>query len=152
MKKQLLTFNSEQTKKAAKILVTNILKNKINKNAFVVALKGNLGSGKTTFVQGLAKRLGIKEKILSPTFVLMKKFVIRNSQFKNFFHLDCYRIEKEKELLGLGFKEIISNHQNIIIIEWADKIKKIIPKNAIWIKIKFINEKIRKIIIKNDKR
>ena len=150
MKKQ-LTYNLSQTQKIAKQLARDVLKNKNNKKSFVLALEGDLGSGKTSFVQGFAKGLGIKEKILSPTFILMKKFTIHNSQFKNFYHLDCYRLQKPKEILNLGFKEIISNPQNIVVIEWADRIKKILPKDIVWIKFTFIDEKTREIIIKNGK-
>jgi tRNA threonylcarbamoyladenosine biosynthesis protein TsaE len=155
MKRQLLTFNPSQTKKTAKILAVDILKSKINKNALIIALEGDLGSGKTTFTQGLAKELGIKQRITSPTFVIIKKYKIFNFQFSifnYFYHIDCYRIKNPKEILILDFKEIISNPQNIIAIEWADRIKKIIPKDAIWIKLKFIDEKIRKIIIKNGRK
>ena len=119
-----------------------LLRGRSKKESFVIGLEGELGGGKTTFIQGLAKGLGVKEKILSPTFVIMKKF-------NNFYHIDCYRTQESKELLNLGFKEIISNPENIVAVEWADKIKKIMPKNTIWIKFKFIDEKIRRIVIKN---
>lgn len=106
----------------------------------IIALEGNLGSGKTTFIQGFAKGLGIKEKITSPTFVILKNF-------KNFYHIDCYRIQTPEEILSIGFKEIISNPNNIVAIEWPEKIKKILPKNIIKIKFKFIDKNTRKIII-----
>ncbi len=139
MKKENITSSPAQTRKLAEKFAKEILTKKPKKKSFVIGLEGELGGGKTTFIQGFAKGLGIKEKILSPTFVIMKKF-------NNFYHFDCYRIEKSKELLGLGFKEIISNPENIIVVEWADKIKKIMPKHALWIKFKFVDEKIRKII------
>ena len=150
MKRQQFTYSLSQTQKIAKELARDILRNKNNKNAFVVALEGDLGSGKTAFVQGFAKGLGIKEKILSPTFVILKKYQIPNTKHKiqNFYHIDCYRIQKPKEVLDLGLKEIISNPQNIIAIEWADRVKKILSKGATWIRFGFIDEKTRKIIIK----
>jgi tRNA threonylcarbamoyladenosine biosynthesis protein TsaE len=115
-----------------------------------LALEGELGGGKTTFLKGFAKGLGIKEKILSPTFILIKKFNIEHqtSNFKHFYHIDCYRIEKPKEILNLGFNEIIRNSKNIIAIEWADKIKKILPKRVIWIDFRFRNKSEREIKIK----
>ncbi len=151
MKKENITSSSVQTKKLGEKFAKEILKNKPKKKAFVIGLEGNLGAGKTTFIQGFAKGLGIKEKILSPTFVILKRFQLNNltiKQFNNLYHIDCYRIERPKELLVLGFKEIISNPENIVTIEWADKIKKIMPKNVLWISFKFIDEKKRKIIIK----
>ena len=125
-----------KTQKIAKDLVKKIPKSK--NHAFVIALEGDLGGGKTTFVQGLAKGLNIKEKITSPTFVIYKKY-------GNFYHFDCYRIEKPKEILNLGFKEIIQNPKNIIAIEWADKIKRIIPKHALWVSFKFVDQSKREI-------
>lgn len=152
MKNQSITKSVLQTKKLAEKLAEEILKLKSGKKAIVLALEGDLGGGKTTFIQGFARGLGIKEKILSPTFVLMKHFQFNNlaiKQFNNFYHLDCYRIQEPKELLDLGFKEIFSNPQNIIAIEWADRVKKIIPKDAIFIKFNFIDKKTRKITIQN---
>ena len=114
--------------------------------AVVLCLTGDLGGGKTAFVQGFAKALGIKEKILSPTFVLMKKFDIpRNKNFKKLFHFDCYRINKPKEILSLGFREIISDPQNIIVAEWAEKIKEVLPSGSMRIHFEFIDEGKRKI-------
>ena len=165
MKLKYLTTNPVQTKNLGEILAKEILtphhflkkgetcKNRMKsgggqKKALVIGLEGDLGGGKTTFLQGLAKGLGIKEKILSPSFVLIKKFGIPHRFFQFFYHLDCYRIEKPKEILDLGFKEIISNPQNIIAIEWADRIKKIIPKGTIWISFEFVDKNKRKIMIK----
>jgi len=148
---EFVTQNSTQTKKSGKVLGQEILKIKPSKNAFFLCLQGELGGGKTTFLQGLARGLGIKENILSPTFIIMKRFNIQGSRFKNFYHIDCYRIEKPKEILSLGFKEIIKSPQNIIAIEWAERIKKIIPQNATWIRFEFVDKKKRRIIVKNPK-
>ena len=152
MKKEFITSSPIETKNLAK----EILKFKPKRGAFVIGLKGELGSGKTTFAQGFAKSLGIKERILSPTFVLCKKFQISNPKsqtnpksqipkFKYFYHFDFYRIIKSEEILSLGFKEIISNPKNIVLIEWADKIKKIMPKNTLWINFKLIDKSFRKL-------
>lgn len=135
------TNSPSQTKKIGKILAKDLLKTKLKKTVFTLALEGDLGGGKTTFLQGFAKGLGIKEKILSPTFVILKKFRIKNRKFQFFYHIDCYRLKKSKEILDLGFKEIISNPKNIIAIEWADKIKKVLPKNSIRLKFNFLSKK-----------
>jgi tRNA threonylcarbamoyladenosine biosynthesis protein TsaE len=68
-------------------------------------------------------------------------------KFANFYHIDCYRISKPKEILELGFKEITSNPKNIVAVEWAEKIKKILPKDAIWVNFEFINKKNRRIFV-----
>ncbi|MCX6764604.1 MAG: tRNA (adenosine(37)-N6)-threonylcarbamoyltransferase complex ATPase subunit type 1 TsaE [Candidatus Nealsonbacteria bacterium] len=139
-----------ETKEKGKNLAKKILKDKNDKKAKVLALEGDLGGGKTTFLQGFAKGLGIKDKILSPTFVLMKKFEIpKNKKFKNFYHFDCYRIKGPKEISELGFNEIVSDPQNIIAIEWAERIRGILPTNKTLLKFNFLNKKNRKIWIKN---
>ena len=165
-----ITKSAKQTQKMGEELAKEILvlrqAQAKNKSAVVFGLQGNLGGGKTTFLQGFAKGLGIKEKILSPTFVILKRFKItgygiqniesrinskvkiQNSKFTDFYHIDCYRLENAKEILGLDFKEIISDPKNIVAIEWPEKIKRVLPKDTIFIKFKFIKEKIREINFK----
>ena len=153
MKKEYISPSPFKTRKFAEKFARQILKQKTLPQAIIVCLCGELGSGKTTFLQGFARGLGLKEKILSPTFVILKRFKIKDLRFKNFYHIDCYRIKNPKELLSLGFKEIISNPQNIVAVEWADRIRKIMPKNTIWVIFEFINKNKRKIVMKkNDKR
>jgi len=107
------------------------------KNALVFALRGDLGSGKTVFVQGFLKGLGIRKKITSPTFVLIKNYLITQlPNYQNVYHIDCYRIRKPGELLKLGLENILKNPQNVVLIEWAEKIRKVLPKKAIWLKFK----------------
>lgn len=88
----------------------------------VIALTGQLGAGKTTFVQGFAKGLGIKEKIISPTFVLIKQHKIPNSN-NYLFHIDLYRLEEKVYPKKLGLEDMLSNKGNIVIVEWAEKLK-----------------------------
>jgi len=157
--RSITTKSSSETKAFGKKIAKELLTfyKHAGKSALVVGLHGDLGGGKTTFVQGFAKGLSIKEKILSPTFVILKKFSIpkflptlriSRPKFKTFYHIDCYRIQNQRELLDLGFKEIVSNPENIIIIEWADKAGKMLPKTAMVLKFEFINETTRKIILK----
>jgi len=134
MKIENITKSAQQTKDLGKNLALDILNGKIansSDGAFVLALRGELGGGKTTFLQGFAKGLGIQEKILSPTFVIMKRFEI--SKYRNFYHIDCYRIKNAKDIQELGLKEIFSNPKNIVAIEWAERIKDILPKQALQI-------------------
>ena len=130
----------EETRKIAKDLAKRFLKLRLKK-ALIIGLTGELGSGKTVFTQGFAKALGIKEKIVSPTFILMRRH-------DNFYHVDAYRIKKPKEIVDLGWKELINNPQNIILIEWAEKIEKVLPRGCIRIRFEHINKRERKITIK----
>jgi len=158
MRVKYLTTTPRQTKKLGEILAKEVLKTKLKKGALIIGLKGDLGGGKTTFLQGLAKGLGIKQKILSPTFIIIRKFQIQSAKwrtkFKNFYHIDCYRIQKPGEIIKLGFEEIISNPQNIVAIEWADRIQKVLPLETIIFKFGFINQKTRKITVsfKNERK
>jgi len=120
---------------------------KNREKAIVFGLSGDLGAGKTTFLQGFAKGLGIEEKVISPTFVIMNRFDIKKGSFKNFYHLDCYRIEKAEEIKNLNFEEIIADPKNVVCIEWPEKIKKILPEELISIRFKIIKEDNREIII-----
>jgi tRNA threonylcarbamoyladenosine biosynthesis protein TsaE len=143
--KKYITTSYKETQKLgedfAKELLKLSLKNSLNSRGVVLVLYGNLGGGKTTFLQGFAKGLGVKEKILSPTYVVMKRF-------NSFYHFDCYRLKDEKDVLELGWKEIISNPKNIIAIEWPERIKKVLPKNTIKIKFKTIKDNEREISFK----
>jgi tRNA threonylcarbamoyladenosine biosynthesis protein TsaE len=146
-----LSNSADETKRLGEFLARKIAGKKRRK-ALIFGLKGDLGGGKTTFLQGFAKGLGIKQKILSPTFLIMKRFELKNpaiKQFSNFYHFDCYRIIKSKEILNLGFKTIISDPKNIIAVELAERIKKIIPQNAIWISFEFVDQNKRKIKIED---
>ena len=130
--------------KIATDLVSKAQKNK-TKKATILAFYGDLGTGKTTITQAICKILGIKEKIISPTFVIMKKYNINKGKFKKLVHIDAYRIEKSSELVRLGWEEIISDQDNLVIIEWPEKIQEIIPKDAITINLSHINESTRSI-------
>jgi tRNA threonylcarbamoyladenosine biosynthesis protein TsaE len=143
---KILSRSPSQTKKIGQFLAKETLKTK-TKRALILGLVGDLGGGKTTFLQGFAKDLGIKEKILSPSFVILKKFKVKSLGFKVFYHIDCYRIKKPKEILDLGFKEIVLDPKNIVAIEWADRIKKILPPKILILKFNFINQNQREIEI-----
>jgi len=97
--------------------------------ATVVALSGELGAGKTTFVQAIARSLNIQEIVSSPTFNIIKMFSINNSNFKQLIHIDAYRLENPKELELLNWQEMLQNSHNLIFIEWPERIKEILPKH-----------------------
>ncbi|MFH1979359.1 MAG: tRNA (adenosine(37)-N6)-threonylcarbamoyltransferase complex ATPase subunit type 1 TsaE [Patescibacteria group bacterium] len=134
----------EQTDKIAGDLARKILLDN-NEGAFVVALEGDLGAGKTTFAQGFARALGIKEKITSPTFVLLKKYKINSDRYGSLIHIDAYRLEDPQDLIELGWDKLVLDPKNIILVEWADKIKKILPKKHILIKLMHSSNQTRQI-------
>ncbi len=134
----------KQTQKIAADLAHKIIK---TKKGAIIALEGELGAGKTTFIQGFARALEIKSKIKSPTFVLMKKYVL---QGVSLYHLDCYRVGDHKDLKIPELKEIFDEPDNIVLIEWAERVSKIIPKEHITVHIDHIDKNTRKLIISND--
>src|SRR3989344_6688933 len=103
----------------------------------IIALYGNLGSGKTTFVQGLAKALRIRQRIISPTFVIIRPHKLKTN--KTFYHIDLYRLGKA-DPNNLGLKEIFLEKDAIVAIEWAEKIEKLLPKDTLKIKFKTLSE------------
>lgn len=115
----------------------------LSEGAVVIALSGDLGSGKTTLTQTIGKQLGIKNKIISPTFVIMKKYPLKNKKFKELIHIDTYRLEKKEDIIHLGWEKIISENGNLVIVEWPELIEELIPQNAIKIKLVHIDEKTR---------
>jgi tRNA threonylcarbamoyladenosine biosynthesis protein TsaE len=94
----------------------------------VVCLYGDLGSGKTTFVQGFARGLGILRRLPSPTFIIVRRYEIPNTS-GFLYHLDLYRIHTEKELEDLGFSEMIEEANSYMIIEWAEKLGGLLPQS-----------------------
>lgn len=142
---EIITENALTTQKIGRILAEEIVKSHSgNKKALVIGLEGELGSGKTTFIQGMAKGFGLKEPMTSPTFVIMRRYQIKKGN--NFFHIDCYRISQPRDLLDLDFKEILSQPHNIVVIEWAEKVKKILPVNALWIRFEHLGRNKRRIL------
>ena len=114
----------------------------VKDNAAVVALHGELGAGKTTFVQMLAKAIGVSEAVTSPTFVVMKQYeleVVKNG-IEQLVHIDAYRIEDENEMTPLHFEELLKTPGLLICIEWAEKIKGLLPKNLIDVRINITDQ------------
>ncbi len=139
------SLSSEKTKKFGEELARETLK--LNRTAgrrngaTVFALKGDLGAGKTTFVQGFLRGLGAKGRAPSPTFVIMRRHLLgrargtvrSQNRFKNLFHVDAYRLADARHLAALGMKDIFADPENVVLIEWAERAKKILPRDAVWL-------------------
>ena len=104
----------------------------------VVALLGNLGSGKTTFAKGFAMGLNITEHVGSPTFKIISEYV---GNPHNLYHIDSYRLEDENDFLKIGGEEFLNQKRGITLIEWASLIKGILPKDTIFIYFKRLSKK-----------
>lgn len=113
----------------------------------VVALFGDLGSGKTTFTKGLARGLGVLERVTSPTFVLMREYDLPKHNNALLHHLDLYRLGSSDDLKTLNLAELVTGENNIYIIEWAEKASQEELKNAIKIYFEVKGDTERKITI-----
>lgn len=122
------------------------------KSGDILALIGDLGAGKTFFTKSLSLALGVKKKITSPTFILLKTYKTKNEKIKIIYHLDAYRLKKAKNFVALGVLDFFGAKNTLTIIEWADKIKSILPKKTIFIKIKILkDDNGREIILRRGK-
>jgi tRNA threonylcarbamoyladenosine biosynthesis protein TsaE len=131
---RLKSRTAKTTQFIAATLAKKLLAKK-TKKAIVIGLVGKLGSGKTTFIQGFGRSLKIKKPMTSPTFLIIRRYKLRRSgNYKNFYHIDAYRIKKPKEMISLDIKDIFENAKNIVVVEWANKIKKLLPQKTLWIK------------------
>jgi tRNA threonylcarbamoyladenosine biosynthesis protein TsaE len=132
----------------AKKLLNLFTASKSVDQATVVAISGDLGAGKTTFVQHLAKEMGIIEAVTSPTFTIMKLYPVGAPQsFQQLIHMDAYRIDSLDELRPLHLSEIFTQTNSLVCIEWAEKIKDFLPVNTIYLSFETLSEDSRVITI-----
>jgi len=121
------------------------------KAATVVALSGELGSGKTTFVQAVARHFGVEESVTSPTFVLEKMYELPpdsargENKFSRLIHIDAYRVEDASELIVIGWGKIARDPDNLILLEWPEHVSALIPDGASRIALTYIDENTRDI-------
>jgi tRNA threonylcarbamoyladenosine biosynthesis protein TsaE len=135
---------------AARFLEDVRLKNVevIKEGALVVCLSGDLGSGKTTFSQCVARHLGITEKVTSPTFVIEKVYKTADTEtagerFETLVHIDAYRLENGSELNVLGFKSLLGMPRTLVLIEWPERVSDVLPTAIIQVSFEFVDEATR---------
>lgn len=125
------TFARNELPEIARELLAGVTK---GESATVIALSGDLGAGKTSLTQALARELGVAGNVISPTFVIMKRYDLPRAEcargFRTLIHIDAYRLDSGKELEKLGWAEILSEPSNLVLIEWPERVKEIIPQFA----------------------
>lgn len=131
------SVSAVETKKIAKLFAQELLETKPSKKAFVVIFKGDLGAGKTTFIQGLMKGLGVKKRVMSPTFTLLRSYAIKSDSFERVHHFDCYRITEAEEMKELKFKDMLSDSKAIILIEWPERVAKLLPRDKVTVALDY---------------
>lgn len=136
---QLKTKNEKETNKAAAKFARTL------RGGEIVALYGDLGAGKTVWVKGMAKGLGIRERVLSPTFVLLQCHLLKQPRSKNqevrikqLCHVDAYRLKSSQELWGIGIEDYLGARDTVTVIEWAERAEELLKgKNVIKVKFNF---------------
>jgi len=136
------------------------MKNNPRDCSFVIALEGDLGGGKTTFTKGIAKGLGIKEDITSPSFTLMKvynltsDYILKTSEKdrekpkSKLYHFNFYRIDNPKDMVGYELDEALKDPNGIVVVEWAEKIEANLPKERLVVRFRYVDENSREINLK----
>jgi len=143
---KLISKSASQTKKIGLKLAKKIRPGEI------IALIGDLGTGKTTFLQGLGRGLGVKNKILSPSFLQLKPYPVKRSRVKYLFHFDFYRLASLSQLATRGLTEYLQAKNGVVVIEWADRIKRWLPGRTKYIYFKFLDQDQRLLVFKKFKK
>ncbi len=131
---------------AQKFIADIALNNYAVNEAMVIGLSGELGAGKTTFVQALAQELGVKDTVQSPTFTILKLYKTNHPKFKQLIHMDAYRIDSLLELEPLHFRDLLNSPETLFCIEWPEKIAKALPAHFL-LKFKTISQEERELTI-----
>lgn len=136
IKKEYHFTSLKQTERFAHVIARRL------RGGDVIALQGELGAGKTTFVQMLARALGVKGRVTSPTFVLMNLYALsREAQKKGITalcHIDAYRMRSSREFEAIGVQDYLGARGTVTLVEWADRVKKLMPRSAYWIAFRII--------------
>lgn len=117
-----------------------------SESAFVFALSGPLGAGKTTLVQHIARALGVSTFVPSPTFVIMRAYPTKDPVFSRLVHIDAYRIENERELAPLHLADEFEKQGTLVCVEWPEKLGQALPTGATFLKLAHISEDEREMV------
>lgn len=134
----IVTKSAEETKKFGEKFGHSFLAGEGADRPRVVCLWGELGSGKTTFVQGVAKGLGISARLLSPTFIIVRHYQIPDNPFR-MYHLDLYRINHEEDAVAVGFPDMIADPHAIVIVEWPERLGRLLPEKRVDIRFESLD-------------
>ena len=147
---QFTTHSAEETESIAAKLVFDIARRTQGYgNAPVIGLVGELGAGKTTFMKGVARALGLGDVITSPTFVIEKVYDLPDGDdqpYERLVHIDAYRLEGGAELEAIGWNDILSNPKNIIFIEWPELVEEVMPLRTEYITLTVEDDEARTIL------
>lgn len=144
MRDGILTNSAQETQKLGEEFARSL------QGGEIIALHGDLGSGKTTFTQGVAKGLGLSQPIVSPTFILMREYRLDKQGLQTLYHIDLYRTENERDAKGLGIEDVFADKEGVVLVEWPEKMGNLLPEKRIDIFFEYLTETERKILIKEN--
>jgi len=139
-----ITRTPEQTQRLAGTILSMAAANGIN----VISVKGAMGAGKTTLIQGMGKSLGVKRNLSSPTFILVRSYQLKTGPWKKLYHVDLYRLETVEEMRSTDLAELWQDRKNLVVIEWAERAEAVLPAKRIDGVIKVKSETTREIQFK----
>lgn len=129
-----VSCSSRATQCAARRVAKGLLRTpQKGKGAVVIALEGELGAGKTTFAQGFLRALGVKGRVVSPTFIFVRRYALPRNRagFRHAYHFDLYRVRRAEDLRRVGFYEALRDQNAVILIEWPERAGRTLPRGAI---------------------
>jgi tRNA threonylcarbamoyladenosine biosynthesis protein TsaE len=145
---RIITKSPEETEKVAEDFLNSLVTRGVGDHAAVVVLYGDLGAGKTAFTKGIGKALHVSEEITSPTFVIQKNYALSgNPVFSELVHIDAYRLANANEMKKLGWDATLGDPKKLVIVEWAQNIKDIIPQNISKVYFRFVDDTTREITL-----
>lgn len=116
-----------------------------HEGALIIALIGDLGAGKTTFTQGIAEALDVHDPLPSPTFIIERAYKLAHPHFSHLVHIDAYRLESSEELRRLGWENLSTDPRTIIVIEWADKVRDVLPPDVVTVHLSMISPDVHEV-------
>lgn len=138
-------LESEQDVQDVAVELLGRLSGSTAQSATVLALKGDLGAGKTTFTKALASVLGIAEHVTSPTFVIQKSYATTHPQYSALIHIDAYRLEGAADAGALKLGETLRDPRNLVVVEWPERIGGALPGDAITLRFEHVSERVRRV-------
>lgn len=136
----------EEMKRIAGDFITRVADvSREGRGALVIGLIGELGSGKTTFAQGVAEALGVRDAVVSPTFTIERVYKIIHPNYSHLFHIDTYRLENPEELARLGWDNIAGDSSAIVLVEWADRVQELVPQDTHFVRFTMVSPTVHEV-------
>ncbi|MGM0482611.1 MAG: tRNA (adenosine(37)-N6)-threonylcarbamoyltransferase complex ATPase subunit type 1 TsaE [Patescibacteria group bacterium] len=149
---EIVTESEEETREAAKEILGKIINGQTRHKATVLALFGDLGSGKTVFVKGISEALGIKERVVSPTFIIERRYSVNYERFSLLIHIDAYRLEKGDDLSALNWRQELEKKDRIVCLEWPENVKEELPRDIFSVYFSALSKERRLITYKDGQK